>query len=105
VGLVFIIIGLAIIIFWQRGFVQLQPILVPCEKPKIFASREKKFSKNPTIPPIALFVSSSRMWHWYLVWMLFPQQLREFTLIKTDNNLSINQCYRRCEYADFLELR
>ncbi len=45
-----IIIGLLIIIFWQRGFVQLQPLLVPCEKPKIFGFRQAEFSKNPTHP-------------------------------------------------------
>jgi len=29
VGLILIIIGLLIIIFWQRGFVQLQPLECP----------------------------------------------------------------------------
>ena len=58
VGLVLIIIGLSIIIFWQRGFVQLQPILVPCEKPKIFASLGGRFEKFLP-PPIVLFGHST----------------------------------------------
>ena len=31
-GLIMIVIGLLIIIFWQRGLVQIQPLLIPCEK-------------------------------------------------------------------------
>jgi len=57
VGLVLIIIGLVIIILWQRGFVQLQPILVPCEKPKIFATREVEVSKNPTLPRLCYSIA------------------------------------------------
>ncbi len=37
--------------------------------------------------------------------ILDPQQRREFALIETENNLSINQCYRRRECGDLLEIR
>ena len=37
-----------------RGFVQLQPILVPFEKQEIFASRKAEFSKIPPTPDCAI---------------------------------------------------